>query len=71
MLALPQAVRPVAGAMPEAAVAGTRPIHVRIGRVEVRATPPAAPPGPRPVRTGGQGFGAMQLARSWLGRSFY
>jgi hypothetical protein len=57
--------------MPEAMTPEQRPIQVRIGRVEVRASAPAVPPGPRPARTGGQGFGAMQLARSWLGRSFY
>ena len=71
VLTLPQSVRPAASTMPEAATAEQRPIQVRIGRVEVRAAQPAAAPGPRPAQAGTQGFGAMQLARSWLGRSFY
>jgi hypothetical protein len=74
VLALPQATRPAVAAMPEAATLEQRPIQVRIGRVEVRAAPAAstaAVPGPRAANVGGQGFGAMQLARSWLGRSFY
>ncbi|HEV2098272.1 MAG TPA: hypothetical protein VGR45_05030 [Stellaceae bacterium] len=70
VLALPQSARPSIAAMPSAAAPEMRPIQVRIGRVEVRATPPAATPGPRP-RAGAQGFGAMHMARSWLGRSFY
>jgi hypothetical protein len=71
VLALPQSTRPATSPMTDAAAPEQRPIQVRISRVEVRASQPAAMSGPRPARAVRQGFGAMQMARSWLGRSFY
>jgi len=71
ILTLPQSTRPATAPMPDAAAPEQRPIQVRIGRVEVRASQPATVSGPRPARADGQGFAAMQMARAWLGRSFY
>ncbi len=71
VLALPQSTRPATSPTTDAAAPEQRPIQVRIGRVEVRASQPAAMSGARPARAVRQGFGAMQMARSWLGRSFY
>jgi hypothetical protein len=75
IMELPQAkpqsaASPAAATGPATAAAEQPRIHVRIGKVEVRATTPAAAPA-RVVRPkGGRGFAELRLARAHLDRNY-